>query len=49
MGEHNSITGIIIMLGGTTIFAKTRIQRTNYMLSTESEMMAGCEVGKHIT
>jgi hypothetical protein len=48
LGEPRSITGIVIMLGGTAIFAKTRIQRTTTLSSTESETMAGCEAGKHI-
>jgi hypothetical protein len=43
-----SITGIMIMLGGTVIFAKTRIQRTNTLSSTEAEIIAGCDAGKVI-
>jgi hypothetical protein len=34
LGEPRSITGIVIMLGGTAIFAKTRIQRTTALSST---------------
>jgi hypothetical protein len=49
LGEPRSITGIVITLGGMAIFAKTRIQRTTALSSTESETMAGCEAGKHIT
>jgi hypothetical protein len=48
LGKPRSITGIVIMLGGTAIFAKTRIQRTTALSSTESETMAGFETGKHI-
>jgi hypothetical protein len=48
LGEPRSITGIVIMLEGTAIFANTRIQRTTALSSTESETMVGCEAGKHI-
>jgi hypothetical protein len=34
IGEHRSITGIVIMLGGTSIYAKTRIQRRTALSST---------------
>jgi hypothetical protein len=47
-GWGRSITGIVIMLGGTAVFAKSRIQRTTALSSTESETMAGSEAGKHI-
>jgi hypothetical protein len=40
--------GIVIMLGGTAIFAKTRIQCTTALSTTEYETMAGCEAGKPI-
>jgi hypothetical protein len=36
------------MLGGTTILAKTRIQSTTALSSTESEPMARCDAGKII-
>jgi hypothetical protein len=48
LGEPRTITEIVIMLGGTAIFAKTRIQRTAALSSTESKTMAGCEASKHI-
>jgi hypothetical protein len=48
IGEHRSVTGIIICLGGTAIFAKTRIQRTTVLSSTEAEVIAGCDAGKDI-
>jgi hypothetical protein len=48
IGEHRSVTGIIICLGGTAIFAKTRIQRTTALSSTEAEIIAGCDAGKDI-
>jgi hypothetical protein len=48
IGEHRSITGIIICLGGTAIFAKTRIQRTTSLSSIEAEIIAGCDAGKDI-
>jgi hypothetical protein len=48
IGEPRSISGIVIMLGGTAIFAKTRIQRTTALSATESETIAGCDAGKHI-
>jgi hypothetical protein len=48
-GEHRSFTGIIICRGGTAIFAKTRIQRTTALSSTEAEIIAGCDAGKDIT
>jgi hypothetical protein len=48
IGEHRSITGIIICLGGTAIFAKTRIQRTSALSSMEAEIIAGCDAGKDI-
>jgi hypothetical protein len=48
LGEPCFITGINIMLGGTAIFAKTRIQRTTALSSIESDTMTGCEAGKHI-
>jgi hypothetical protein len=48
LGDPRSITGIIIMLGGTAIFAKTRIQRTTSRSSTEAEIIAGCDAGKVI-
>jgi hypothetical protein len=47
IGKHRSITGIVIMLRGTAIFAKTRIH-TTALSSTGSETMAGCEAGKHV-
>jgi hypothetical protein len=40
--------GIIIMIGGTAIFSKTRIQRTTALSSTELETMAGCDSGNDI-
>jgi hypothetical protein len=46
IGEHHSITGIVIMLGGTDILAKTRIQSTMALSSTEAETMAGFDAGK---
>jgi hypothetical protein len=48
IGEHRSITGIVIMLGGTAILAKSRIQSTTALSSTEAETMAGCDAGKII-
>jgi hypothetical protein len=36
------------MLGGTAILAKTRIQSTTALSSTEAETMAGCDAGKII-
>jgi hypothetical protein len=48
LGDPRFITGIVIIIGGTAIFAKTRIQRTTALSSTESETMAGCEDGKYI-
>jgi hypothetical protein len=46
LGDPRSITGIVIMLGGTSIFAKIRIQRTTTLSSTEAEIIAGCDAGK---
>jgi hypothetical protein len=46
IGEHRSISGIIICLGGTKIFAKTGIQKTTALSSTEAEVIAGCAAGK---
>jgi hypothetical protein len=46
--EHHSITGIIICLGTTTIFTKTRTQRTTALSSTKAEIIAGCDDGKDI-
>jgi hypothetical protein len=48
LGDPRSITGFVIMLGGTAIFAKTRIQRTTALSSTEAKIIAGCEAGKVI-
>jgi hypothetical protein len=48
IGDPWSITGIMIMLGGTVIFAKTRIQRTTALSFTEAEITAGCDAGKVI-
>jgi hypothetical protein len=48
LGDPRSITGIVIMLGDTAIFAKTRIQRTTALSSTEAEIIAGCDAGKVI-
>jgi hypothetical protein len=48
IGEHRSITGIIICLGGTANFAKPRIQRTAALSSTEAKIIAGCNAGKDI-
>jgi hypothetical protein len=48
IGEHRSITGIVIMLGGTAILVKTRIQSTTALSSTKAETMAGCDAGKII-
>jgi hypothetical protein len=48
IGKPRSVTGIVITLGGTVIFAKTRIQRTTALSSMESEIVVGCEAGKHI-
>jgi hypothetical protein len=48
IGEHHSITGIIICLGTTAIFAKTRIQRTTALSSTEAKIIAGCDAGEDI-
>jgi hypothetical protein len=38
----------MILLGGTVIFAKTRIQRTIALSSTDAEIIAGCDAGKVI-
>jgi hypothetical protein len=46
--DHRSITGIVITLGGTAIFAKTHLQRTTALSSTEAETMAGCDAEKQI-
>jgi hypothetical protein len=46
IGEHQSISGIIICLGGTAIFAKTGIQKTTALSLTEAEVIAGCAAGK---
>jgi hypothetical protein len=35
LGDPRSVTGVIIMLGGTAIFARTRIQRTTSLSATE--------------
>jgi hypothetical protein len=48
LGDPRSITGIVIMLGGTAIFAKTRIQCTTALSSTEAEIIAGCDAGEVI-
>jgi hypothetical protein len=48
LGDPRSITGIMIMLGGTVIFAKTHIQRTTALSSTDAEIIAGCDAGKVI-
>jgi hypothetical protein len=48
LGEPHSITCSVIRLGGTSIFAKTRIQRTTVLSSTESDTMAGCDAKKDI-
>jgi hypothetical protein len=48
IGDPRSITGIVIMFGGTAIFAKTRIQRTTTLSSTEAEIIAGCDARKVI-
>jgi hypothetical protein len=36
------------MLGGTAIFACTRIRRTTSLSATESVIIAGCDAGKVI-
>jgi hypothetical protein len=46
IGEHHSISGIIIYVGVTVIFAKTGIQKTTTLSSTEAEVIAGCAAGK---
>jgi hypothetical protein len=48
LGDPRSITGIVIMLGGTAVFAKTRIQRTTALSSTDADIIAGCDAGKFI-
>jgi hypothetical protein len=48
LGDPCSITGIVIMLGGRAIFAKTRIQRTTALSSTEAKIISGCDAGKVI-
>jgi hypothetical protein len=42
------VTGVVIMLGETAIFARTHIQRTTSLSATESEIIAGCDAGKII-
>lgn len=46
IGEHRSISGIVVCLGGTAIYAKTGIQKTTALSSTEAEVIAGCAAGK---
>jgi hypothetical protein len=48
LSDPRSITGIVIMLGGTTIFAKTRLQHTMSLSSTDAEIIAGCDARKVI-
>jgi hypothetical protein len=48
IGEHRSITGIIICLSDTAIFAKMRIQRTTALSSTEAAIIAEYDAGKDI-
>jgi hypothetical protein len=48
LGDPHSITGVVIMFGCTTIFAKTCIQCPTALSSTESETMASCDTGKDI-
>jgi hypothetical protein len=46
VGEHRSISGIIICVGGAAIFAKTGIQKTTALSSTKAKVIAGCAAGK---
>jgi hypothetical protein len=48
LGNPCSVTGVMIMIGDTAIFARTRIQRTMLLSVTESEIVAGCDAGKVI-
>jgi hypothetical protein len=48
LGDPRSFTGVVIMLGGTAIFARTRIQRTTSLSATEYEIITGCDAGKVI-
>jgi hypothetical protein len=48
LGDPRSMTGILTTLGGTVVFAKTRLQRTTALSATESEIIAGCDAGKAI-
>ena len=46
MGEHKSTSGVVIMLNGTFIHAKRKLQTTIALSSTEAEIRAGCMAGK---
>jgi hypothetical protein len=48
LGDPRSVTGVVIMLGRTAIFARTHIQHTTFLSATESEIIAGCDAGKVI-
>ena len=46
--HRKSVSGIILMLAGGTIFYKTKYQDTIAMSSTEAEFTAAAEAGKYI-
>jgi hypothetical protein len=48
LGDPRFVTGVVITLGGTAIFARTHIQRTTSLSATESKIIAGCDAGKVI-
>jgi hypothetical protein len=48
IAEPRSITVNVICFGGTAFFAKTAIQKTTALSSTDAEVIAGCAVGKII-
>jgi hypothetical protein len=48
IGDPRSVTSVVIMLGGTAIFARTRIQCTTSLSATKSEIIADCDAGKVI-
>jgi hypothetical protein len=49
IGEHRSITGIIIYPGTTEIFTNTHIQHTTDLSLTEADIITGCDADKDIT
>jgi hypothetical protein len=46
--HRRSVTGIILRIGGGTIFYKTKFQDTIALSSTEAEFIAAAEAGKYI-